>query len=177
MNRSSLSDTILRFLRQQRGAAAAEVAIWAVILAPVIANVADVAFYAYDKMQVANAAQAGVQAGYAAWASCTSAASTSQCLGFSTAVSNAITHSSLIGGISGSISQGTASGTEQYYCASVSTGQLTANGTSAACSTGASAGYYYPLKVTFTYKPIVRGATITSLFNTTISQESWIRLQ
>jgi Flp pilus assembly protein TadG len=157
------------------GAAAAEFAIWLLILIPAILNVVDLAFYAYDKTQVANAAQAGVEAGYAAWANCSSATSTSGCNGFSTAVTNAISNSGYIGG---SISQPTTGqSTEGYYCADLTTGKLTANGTSSSCSTGATAGYYYPLKVTFTYTPVFKGATITSLLNTTIAQESWIRLK
>lgn len=162
------------FLGHERGAAAAEFAIWAVILVPAVVNAVDVGFYAWDKTQVSNAAQAGVQAAFAAWANCASATSTSGCTGFSTQVSRAITNSSFIGG---SVSQGTASASEGYYCADVSTGALVSNGTSSSCSTGAIAGYYFPLKVTFTYTPLFRGATVTSLLNTTMSQESWIRLK
>jgi Flp pilus assembly protein TadG len=173
MTSRSMFTRLRRYGRNTHGAAAAEFAIWLVVLVPAVLNALDVGFYAYDKMQVANAAQAGAQAAYAAWANCLAQTQTSNCSGFSTAVSTAITNSSFIGG---SVSKGTTTSTEGYYCADVATGSLASNGTSTTCPSGATAGYYYPLRVTFTYIPMIKGATITNLLNTTMTQDSWIRL-
>jgi hypothetical protein len=63
----------------------------------------------------------------------------------------------------------------------LSSGQLVANGATTSCdtssTTGGSAGYYYRVNVSFTYTPIFKGATVTSLLNTTITQDSWMRLK
>jgi Flp pilus assembly protein TadG len=163
------------FLRLQDGAAAVEFAIWLVVLIPLLVNGVDVALYVYDKTQVTSAAQAAVQAGYSKWDSCAPASSTSGCSGFSTAISNAISNSGRLGP---KITTTTASGTEQYYCADTTTGTLIANGTSSStCSSGATAGWYYPLKVTYNFTPTFRGVSIATVLNTTITQEAWIRLK
>ena len=60
---SRLSD----FLFCEDGAAAAEFAMFAVILAPLLLNLGDMGYYAYTRMEVENAAQNAAQA---AWANC-----------------------------------------------------------------------------------------------------------
>jgi Flp pilus assembly protein TadG len=186
MRSHSKSSALRAYLHHECGAAAAEFAIWLLVLAPTLVNVVDLALYAYDKTQVANAAQSAAQAAYSAYAKCTGTAAS--CASLGTAVTNAISNSSFLGP---KITTATASSTEQYYCADVTTGLLTANGTSSSvCSSGATAGWYYPLKVTYTFTPPFAGLSVINLLNSSttqcttttnttckLSQEAWIRLK
>lgn len=167
------------------GAAAMEFVIWLTVLVPGMVNAADLGLYALSRTQVTNAAQAGAQA---AWtvaksngcsfssskgsqvADCTSPTS------LPTAVTRAITNSSVLGKL-GTVAEYSTDETEGYYCADVTTGKLTSNGTSTTCASGATAGYYYKVGVRYTYQPVFQGATVTSLLNTTMTQGAWIRLQ
>src|SRR5258706_12323018 len=65
-------DSWRRYCREQRGAAAVEFAMVLTLLTVPVLNVVDLAFYAWDRMQLDNAAQVGAQA---AWATCFTPAS------------------------------------------------------------------------------------------------------
>lgn len=188
MNMRRLSFALNRYRLSERGAAAVEFAIWLTFLIPALVNGADLAMYAYDKTQATNAAQAGAQALYVKWTTCTSATppiTTSNCSGYDTAITDAISKSTYLGPKISRTTPVTDSGgttwTDGYYCASTSGAFGSKLGTGVTtCGSGASsyrAGYYYPIKVTYTYQPIFAGVSIMSLLNTTISQIVWIRLQ
>src|SRR5260221_2608894 len=87
------------FRREERGTAAIEFAVIAGFLSIAMLNLADVATYAYQQMQVANAAQMGAQA---AWKTCDQSKlpATTNCPALTSAVSAAIRGTSLADSIS-----------------------------------------------------------------------------
>jgi Flp pilus assembly protein TadG len=203
MSLRRLTERVRAYTRRENGAAAAEFAIWLTLLAPVVINVVDLAVYAYDRVQVANAGQSAAQA---AWAIANSTPCTianngldtsknpsSSCTGLDTAVNDAIAQSSVLGGASpGQITRpSTTSGGKNptttytgeaygYYCPAKTTYTLTSTaGTtcSASAVNAATSGYYYKIRVTFTYRPLFGGASVTNLLGTTMTQDTWIRLQ
>ena len=112
------SVTILRKLRDDtRGVAAIEFALCASFMAVGLLNAVDVGFYAYRRMEVENAAQAGAQA---AWKTCYDQRSmlpaTQNCSGLNNAITTAIQATNLGKGVS------LAAGypIEGYYCANAS---------------------------------------------------------
>ena len=64
---ASLRNVFRRFRANRRGSAAVEFALVATMLAVATVNVADIAIYSYQQMQVEDAAQMGAQA---AWKTC-----------------------------------------------------------------------------------------------------------
>jgi Flp pilus assembly protein TadG len=164
------------YVRSEDGVSAVEFAIWTAVLAPMLVSVIDLGIYAYDKVQVANASQSAVQAGWAYWnANCTSLATTTACdtansSGFSTAVKRAIPQASALRVTApASVVPGSSEGS---YCANTS-GKLVTTG----CPTGWVKGYYYALTVTYTYHALFGSASVASLLPATISQTSWTRLK
>jgi Flp pilus assembly protein TadG len=163
-------------VRSEEGVAALEFAIWAGFLVPVVINMVDLGVYAYEKVQLANAAQSAVQAGWAYWyKNCPSQTSTTACdsansNGFSTAVKRAIPQASTLRVTApATVVPGTYEGS---YCAKPN-GQLATSG----CPAGWTNGYYYALTVTYTYHPVFGAASVASLLPATISQTSWVRLK
>ena len=191
MSARNLKRRLLGYSRGDDGMAAVEFAIWLAVLVPALANVMDVTLYAYDKTQVANAAQALAQAVWSVSAngSCTFSASNTpaqSCSAITSALkSNAIAGSSALGA-AGNITEYTTTGNANseawgFYCVNSTTGQLSSNA-SATCPTGGAslsgaAGYYYKVTVTFTYHPLFGSASVTGLLGTTMYQSAWVRLQ
>jgi hypothetical protein len=64
---------VLGVWRNERGAAAAELVLWLAMLTPVLLNVFDISFYAFQRMQVEVAAKAAVEE---AWHLCNTTATT-----------------------------------------------------------------------------------------------------
>ena len=137
------------FRRETHAAAAVEMALVTAFLAYPVLNVADIGMYAYQTMQVANAAQAGARA---AWSQCNSSTQWPATYNCSTSSG---THGDLftsaISGTAGiqSTSLGNkvtlASATEGYYCATTTntlalTGAPGSNPAVSAGSTPTSAG-------------------------------------
>src|SRR3954463_7304609 len=109
------------FRREQRGAAGVEFALVLTLLTIPILNVVDLSLYAWDRMQVDNAAQMAVQA---AWATCNQATnlpatpnSNAKCTNMPGVVTTAVQSTTL--GTNVTVS----STTEAYYC--VVSGALT----------------------------------------------------
>jgi len=169
-----------RYRRSQRGAAAVEFAIVMTLITIPILNVVDLAFYAWDRMQVDNAAQMGAQA---AWATCSLASNLpatvgSNCSGMSAAVTTAVQSTSLGTGVTVS------STTEAYYC--VVSGALTSAGavTSAKPANCSAAGGlatdipgdYVQITTSYTYTPIFPGVSIVSGLASPITRQAWTRM-
>jgi hypothetical protein len=180
----------------EEGIAAVEFAIWLIVLVPILINVVDLAFYAYARVQVANAGQASAQAAWSIWNAkgCSYSTNTvANCGGngtISTAITDAINQSSAIGGLSSApITENTSNEVTGYFCPT-STGGLAMDGASPGVATcpssygvntfsnsGAKAGYYYMIEVTYTYHPLFPAAAVTRIIGTTITHDTWIRLQ
>jgi Flp pilus assembly protein TadG len=175
-----------RYLAGEGGTAAVEFAIWLIVLVPAVVSAVDVGYYANDVAQVAHAAQAAANAARvtALNGGCTfnSPNTLSTCTGLTTATSAAISSSGAIGS---SISKVSSSEQLLYYCAS--------SGGSAAFSTThtngcTEDGYYYDVKVSYSFHPIFGAALVVGILNGTancpngtaagtICQEARIRLQ
>ena len=189
------------FRRETRGTAAVEMALVTALLAYPVLNVADLGMYAYQSMQVANAAQAGARA---AWSQCNASTmwpATANC------GTNGATLTSVVSGPAGIHSTSLASGVslvsgypkEGYYCATTTnalaatTGGTGTNPTSVGaapaqpspndCSTvtgavvGATPGDYVSVSVTFTYTPLFTGVrTVASLLASPITSTAWQRM-
>ena len=172
-----------RFRREQRGAAAVEFALIITLLTVPVLNVVDLAQYAWDRMQVDNAAQMAVQA---AWATCQLATnlpatpnSYANCTGMPAAVTTAAQSTSLGTAITVS------STTEGYYCVNTTTNAIVPVGTfpsnkpSDCKSVGLSSdvpGDYVLITTTYTYSPIFPAISIASALATSINRQAWMRL-
>lgn len=158
-----------RYLADTTGIAAFEVALWLAALIPALLNIVDLGTYAVLRMQVENAAQVAAQA---AWAKCETPP-TSNCAGFIAAIDAAITASTSLGA---NVTQ-FGSPVEGYYCPDIATGDLVSNGGSATCGSGAKAGYYVQLTVTYPYQPVFADVSVASLLTTPITKTVWTRLK
>lgn len=169
----------LRFLKDTRGSAGFDVAVWATLLVVPLLSAVDLGYYIYQRMQLENAAQVAVQA---AWKVCDTPAelpATLNCSGLNTAISAAVQSTSLG---TGAAVQGTPS--EGYYCANASNvlqqvGTLQAR--PANCSsvvTGSTdrPGDYLQVQVNYTFTPIFRGVSLSALLPTPITRTAWMRL-
>jgi hypothetical protein len=143
-------------------------------------------------VQVANAGQAAAQA---AWTTAvatpcttangglsTSSSPRSSCTGVSSAITDAIAQSSALGGAGSQITETTANEAYGYYCPAATTYVLTSTSGATTCpgttaDSGAPAGFYYKIEVTYTYHPLFGAASVTSLLGTSMTQDTWIRLQ
>jgi Flp pilus assembly pilin Flp len=166
------------FRKDSRGVAAVEFAFIASAVGFVMLNVADLAIYLFDRLEVENATQMGAQAAYHAcpW---NLLPATVNCTGLSTAITAGIQSTSL--GTAPTLVTGYP--TEAYYC--ISGGALTSVGAvtspkpadcTLAGSTTTKPGDYLLIQVTYTYAPLFTGASIASLLPTTITNSAWVRL-
>jgi len=173
--------SVIRRLRSDtRGIAAVEFALGSLVLIIGVLNAVDVGYYAFQRMEVETAAQAGAQA---AWATCfdTSAMlpATQNCAGLNNAITTAIQGTSL----GGDVKLATGFPSEGYYCAA--TGGLQSVGSlankpadcTAAGSPGLAPGDYVQVGVTFPYAPLFPGFSVMGALGiTTITTTSWMRL-
>ena len=181
--RKRLQRGLRRFHHEQRGAAAVEFAIVITLLTVPVLNVVDLAQYAWDRMQVDNAAQMAVQA---AWGTCKLASnlpatpnSYANCTGMPAAVTTAAQSTSL-----GTLVTVSAT-TEGYYCVKTSTSAIVAVGTfpgtkpSDCSSVGLASdvpGDYVLITTSYTYSPIFPAVSIASGLTTPITRVAWMRL-
>ena len=169
------------FHNDKRGVAAVEFAFGSLVLVIGLLNAIDVGYYAYQRMEVENAAQVGAQA---AWSTCYDPSSmlpaTENCSGLSSAITTAIQSTSL--GSSVALSSGYP--TEGYYCAT-SSGSLqsvgSVNSNPGNCSaTGYSSvapGDYLQVEVTYSYAAMFPRFSVIGLLGiSAISATSWMRL-
>lgn len=175
--------TLRRCLRREDGVAAAEIALWAAALVPVVFGTVDLANYSYRKMQVNEAAQAAAQR---AWLHCNTAAKlpVRNCTGVSAAMTTAAQATGLGTGVTVTTT------TDGYYCANSSStlvlvgtiGNLstlpTKPSTCASVTGGSPAapGEYIVVSTSYTYAPLFGRLSITALLPTAVTRSAWLRL-
>jgi hypothetical protein len=175
------SPVLRRFRRDARGAAAVEFAAASMLLVIGVLNAVDFGYYMYQRMEVENAAQVGVQA---AWKTCydTSAMlpATVNCSGLNDAITAAIQSTSL--GTNVALMSGYPA--EGYYCVGGS-GTLQSVGSlsskpadcSAAGSAATSPGDYLQVGVTYPYAPLFPGFSLMGAWGiSSITKTTWMRL-
>lgn len=165
-------------IRDTRGVAAVEFSIVSVFLMAAILNTADVGSYVYQAMEVENAAQMAAQT---ALQSCTVAQVpvTTNCPNLTTKIGAAIASTSLGTGIAFQ----TGSPTEAYYCVDASNSLIqvgTLGNKPANCSSAGNAavapGDYVIVAVTYSYVPIMAGASVAAFLQTPIRRSAVMRV-
>ena len=148
------------------------------LLSIAVLNVADVSIFLYDKLQVNNATQMGVQA---AWSTCdlNHLPVTSRCPAMNDAVTAAIHSTSLANNVT--LASGYPSG--GYYCVNtsgalqrVSDYSSPPTNCSAAGDSSTTPAEYVQVQTSFTYNPIFTGLTVLSFLPTRITAAAWVRL-
>lgn len=176
--RSWLREQFKGLRKHSGGVAAFEFAIIAPALIWVILNVVDGAFYAFDRIQVQNAAEMGAEA---ALKTCdlNHVPATTQCSGLSQAIKAAIQSTSL--GTQITLQSGSPS--EGYYCVNASNQLKYVSDVSskpADCSAvGMPSGVpadYISVQTSFAYSPLIPAISIVSLLTTPITSTAWMRL-
>jgi hypothetical protein len=184
--------TLLRNLRifalDIRGAAAAEIALFLILIIVPLLSVADIAFYAYRRMQVDLAAQA---AAAAAWTLCDTA-------GKLPAVKNCNTSSALTNAVNAAVSSTSLGNSvtlapgyplEGYYCINGTNGYVASGATAtiggtptktANCQTVTGntsvPADYLQVQVNFTYTPVFTALPITAFLPAQITRTAWMRM-
>jgi Flp pilus assembly protein TadG len=162
------------------GVAAVEFSFFTLFLSFALLNVADIATYTYQRMQVENAAEMGAQAVFAA-CDLSEVPATTNCSGLSTTITNAIGSTSL----GSRVSLVSGYPTEGWYCINSSGALQLMSGVSSKpvdCSAAGMAtlqpGDYITVQVTFTYVPLFNGnMTVASLLPATVTKTAMMRLQ
>lgn len=180
----TLRQTLRQFLRREDGVAAAEIALWAAALVPVVFSSVELANYSYRKMQVNEAAQAAAQR---AWLHCYPDATKlplTNCTGVSAAMTTAAQATGLGTGVTVTAT------TDGYYCAN-SSSALVLVGTIGSLSTAptkpstctsvtagstAAPGEYIVVSTSYTYAPLFGSLSITALLPTAVTRSAWLRL-
>jgi Flp pilus assembly protein TadG len=168
-----------RLLRDGRGVAAIEFSLIVSFATIGCLNVADLAVYARDRLEVENAAAMGAQA---AIKDCTASQvpATTNCPGLNAAVTAAVQST----GLGTSITLASGYPKEGYYCVNPSNGVLTyvsdvSNKPSNCTAVGASyntPGDYVEVQTSFTYAPLFPGITVSNTFPSTITKTAWMRV-
>lgn len=169
---------IAAFARDTRGVAAVEFALVAVFMMTAILNTADVGAYVYQAMEVENAAQMAAQTALQG-CSIAQVPVTTNCPSFTSKITTAIGSTSL----GSAVTLPTGSVTEAYYCVNASS-TLVQVGTLAnrpsSCSAVGNAtiapGDYVVISVTYTYAPIMPGASVVAFLQTPIVRRAIMRV-
>jgi Flp pilus assembly protein TadG len=168
----------LKFAGDQRGVAAIEFGLFAILLSLAFVNVTDISIYIYQRMQVENATQVAAQAAFKA---CDLAhlPATVNCPGLTNAVQTAIQSTSLgtsVVLVSGSPAEG-------YYCVNasnalqyVSSVATKPTDCTAAGTPSLQPGDYIQVQTTFPYAPLFPGLSVASTFATPINRTALMRL-
>ncbi|WP_374575618.1 TadE/TadG family type IV pilus assembly protein [Phenylobacterium sp.] len=176
-----------RFLGETGGAAAAEFVLWLALLIFPVLNAVDLGVYAFQRMQLDLAAQAGVQA---AWYTCNSKdflPATENCPELSNAVATAVQSTSL----GEQISLDAGSPVEGWYCTDeAQTLQAVgdtwtigddptakpANCDAVISGSKTAPGDYIQVTVSYDYTPVFSGVTVASMLTTPMKRTAWMRL-
>jgi Flp pilus assembly protein TadG len=161
----------------QRGVAAIEFGIFAVLLSAALANVTDVSIYIYQRMQVENATEIAAQA---ALKTCsTKLPATTNCPGLLAAMQNSLQSTSL--GAAVALQSG--SPTEGYYCINASNALQYVSDVSSKPADCTAAGMpalqpgdYILVNTTFSYQSLFPGLSVATTFPTPISRTAMLRL-
>jgi Flp pilus assembly protein TadG len=163
----------------QRGTSAIEFSFFAGLLSLGMLNVTDVSIYLYQRMELENATQMGVQA---AWKTCdpNQLPATTNCPGLTTAITNAVQSTSL--GTKASLQSG--SPAEGYYCMNSSHALQYISAVSSKPADCTAAGMpslqpadYIQITTTFAYAPLFPGITVAGTFATPITKTAMMRLE
>jgi Flp pilus assembly protein TadG len=165
----------------QRGTSAIEFSFFAGLLSLGMLNVTDVSIYLYQRMELENATQMGVQA---AWKTCDpnnkQLPATTNCPGLTTAITNAVQSTSL--GTKASLQSG--SPAEGYYCMNSSDALQYISAVSSKPADCTAAGMpslqpadYIQITTTFAYAPLFPGITVAGTFATPITKTAMMRLE
>lgn len=169
-----------RFGNDTQAVASVEFALVGLLFIGGVLNAFDIGRYAYQRLQVENAAYSGAQA---AWKTCkdqtTMLPATQNCMGLSAAVTAAIQSTSL-----GTAVALTSTGvTEGYYCVNASNALQYVGSVSsrpANCSAAGNAGVtpadYIQVPVTFSYRPLFSISVMGARGAAAITKTSWMRL-
>lgn len=173
-----LVDKLARLNGDQRGTAAIEFSVFAGLVSFAVLNTTDISIYMFQRMELQNAAQVGVQA---AWKTCDIAhlPATTNCPGLTNAITKAVQSTSLGTGVtlqSGSPSEG-------YYCVNSSNALQRMSDVSSKPADCSAAGNptlqpsdYITITATYTYKPLFPGLTVAGKLTTPITQTAFMRL-
>ncbi|WP_165938464.1 TadE/TadG family type IV pilus assembly protein [Parafrankia sp. BMG5.11] len=173
--------TLLKFLRDKSGAAAAELALILPAFAFILLNVVDLSVYLYSKMQVDLAAQEAVGA---ARVLCDTDAELPATQG---ANCPALTATMLAAAQSTSLGSNVSLGTpaEAFYC-TTSGGVLTqvaaigatvpANCSAVVTGSTASPGNYIAVEASYPFSPVFPGASVAAFLPKRITRTAWLRL-
>jgi Flp pilus assembly protein TadG len=189
LRRSTIAASGLTFLRDTRGAAAFEIAIWATALVVPVFGVADLGFYTYGKMQVEAAAQAAVAA---AWKLCDTAGELPAVQNCGGTLVSTMTTAAQNTSLGTAVTLSSASISEGYYCTN-SSNQLTLVGTigstgsppvkpspftcaSVTAGSPAIPGDYLKVTTSYVFTPPYSGLSVTSLLPSPITKTAWMRL-
>jgi Flp pilus assembly protein TadG len=176
---SKVTTRVAAIRSDQRGTSAIEFSFFAGLLSLGMLNMTDVSIYLYQRMELENAAQMGVQA---AWKTCDpnnkQLPATTNCPGLTTAITNAVQSTSLGTSVqSGSPAEG-------YYCVNSSGALQYVSAVSSKPADCTAAGMpslqpgdYIQITTTFAYAPLFPGITVAGNFATPITKTAIIRLQ
>ena len=176
---SKVTTRVAAIRSDQRGTSAIEFSFFAGLLSLGMLNMTDVSIYLYQRMELENAAQMGVQA---AWKTCdpnkNQLPATTNCPGLTTAITNAVQSTSLGTSVqSGSPAEG-------YYCVNSSGALQYVSAVSSKPADCTAAGMpslqpgdYIQITTTFAYAPLFPGITVAGNFATPITKTAIIRLQ
>jgi hypothetical protein len=180
----------LRLLRANaRGTAAIEFGFTGLMLVLGLLNAVDVGFYAYRRMEVENAAEAGAQK---AWNTCydpssmlpatqLNASGSPNCPGLNAAITAAIQSTSL----GTKVTMASGYPTEAYYCVNASNvlqnvGSVSSSepaNCAAAGNAATSPGDFLKVQVTYPYQPIFSGMSVMSALGiSSITKTAWMKL-
>jgi len=161
----------------QRGVAAIEFGVFAILLAASLANVTDVSIYIYQRMEVENATEMAAEMALKTCA--TSLPATTNCANLLSAIQTAVQSTSL--GTAVTLQNGSPS--EGYYCINTSNAlQWVSNVNSkpadctAAGMPSSQPGDYITIQTTFTYQPIFARLSVAAAFPTPITRTAMMRL-
>ncbi len=193
----TLLSALKRLIRNERGAAAAEFTLVAVVLVYMFANIIDIGMYAYDKMELQNAGQALMEKIFvecppnSTYTPITTKCNSSGGGPLTSDIENtAVQNTSL--GTNVTISSITAAGAtttciqgnslklcEGWFCVltggSLDTGTAISS-TQPTCGNGNKAGDYVAATVSYTYTPVFSHFTVASLLATPITYKAWMRV-
>jgi Flp pilus assembly protein TadG len=184
---ASVSKKLRLFGADARGVAGIEFGLIGLALIPVVLNAVDVGYYAYQRMEVENAAEVGAQE---AWKFCHNAngdmlpaTDPTKCPGLNTAITTAIQSTTL--GPAVTLASGTGAINpnpgEGYYCVNASNALiLQGSGSSppTTCSTGVAPGDYIQVQVTYPYQSLFPGliSVMSGWSGIPITETSWMRV-
>lgn len=167
-----------RLVRNTQGVAGIEFALIAGMLSLVLMNVADIAIFEYQRMEVENAADLGAMT---VLKTCDTShvPATTLCSGLNTAITKAVQSTSL----GNKVSLKGGAPTEGYYCVNsanilqyVSDVSTKPSTCAAAGMSSLSPGDYIKVQVVFTYVPMFGALSAASLLPTSISKTALLRI-